>query len=135
MTAADIAAAEAQFKAARFQQLADSTLVNLDELKPTPSADEQSAALVERYRGKQAKSDGLHRDIASMVERSKAADAKHGHGAALDDREGYRDAVARAESLAEFGEVKTAAAVEAASSKPGGYGPDGTWPDELGPAL
>jgi hypothetical protein len=123
MTAGDIARAEEQFKSARMRELANTTLINLDDLKPTPSSDEQSAALVERYRERNERSDTMHRDIANMVERAKTSEEANGRGSGfLDDQAAFRDAVARAESVAEYGEVKTAAPAEAAASKPGATG-------------
>jgi hypothetical protein len=46
----------------------------------------------------------------------------------------YREALARAEAEAQFGTVTTTLTAPTPEA-PKGYGPDGTWPDELGPAL
>jgi hypothetical protein len=52
-----------------------------------------------------------------------------------DEKARYREAMARAESEAQYGRVTTTLNTPAENTKPGGFGPDGTWPDELGPAL
>jgi hypothetical protein len=110
MTQADIDRAEAAFKDARFKQLSDSTLVDLETLKPGPSAAEQEAALVEKYRERQTKSTELHQAVAGIAERGKDANATRDRGEGIsEEKTRYREAMARAEAEAQFGsaEVKT----------------------------
>lgn len=138
VTEADIARAEAHFKQERFKQLADSKMINLEELKPGPTAEETSAAITERYSERQANSTDFRTQVGQIESRGKDRDAAKRAGVSsgfTEERDAYREAVKRAEQKAQYGEVKTAGTPEEPSPKPGGYGPDGSWPDELGPAL
>jgi hypothetical protein len=135
-TQGDIDRANAIYREQRFKQLADSTMVDLEAFRPAPTAEEQSAALVEKYREKQEASTALHQSVSEIAARGKDANATRDRGEGMSaERAAYKAAYAKAEAEAVYGEVKTAAAASEESPKPGGYGPDGTWPDELGAAI
>lgn len=120
MTKGDIARAEAAFKDARFKQLADNTMIDLDSLKPGPSADEQSKALVEKYREKQEKSTSFHEQVGQIESRGKEATAARDRGKGITaERKAYKEAYARAEENAAYGEVRTAVGAEEAPAKSG----------------
>jgi hypothetical protein len=134
---ADIAHAERVYKDGRSKQLADGTMIDLESLKPSPTAEEQSSALTEKYRGWQEKSTDYHAHVAEIEKRGKDATAARDRGEGISaEKARYREAYARAEETAAYGEVRTTENTPPeAPAKPAGYGPDGTWPDELGPAI
>jgi hypothetical protein len=109
-----------------------------------PSSREISAAQVAKYAERQAKSTSFHEHIAEIGERGRQRATRDRGDSATADRKAYRDALARAEHEAMYGSSAPVVATGygdtheetvAAALKPGGYGPDGSWPDELGPAL
>lgn len=136
-TQADIDAAEAAYTSTRFKQVADSRMIDLDSLKPTPTAEEESAALADKYREREAKSTDFRAQVSGIAERGADANAARDRGAGItEERKRYQEAMARAEAGVQVGTVATSlTAPQGEASKPTGYGPDGTWPDELGPAL
>lgn len=137
MTQADKDAAIAAYRTGRFKQLADSRMIDLGSLKPSPTAEEESAAHAARYREREAKSTDFRTQVADIEERGKAANAARDRGEGItEERKRYKEAMARAEAGAQTGTVTTSLTVpQSEPSKPTGCGPDGTWPDELGPAL
>lgn len=104
------------------------------------SGAEISAETAERYRERQQRSTSLHEQVGEMDKRGRERDAARKAGVSsgfTEGRDAYRAAVRAAEERAAFGEVRTAYdpnAVERVAT-PGGYGPAGDWPDELGPAI
>jgi hypothetical protein len=133
VTQADVDLAENAYKTARFQQLADARMVNLETLKPGKTAEAQSAELAEKYRAKQEKSTEFHRTVARIGSGEPTTDRGEYSSA---ERKSYKLAYAEAESRAHYGDVRTTEnAAHEAPTKSAGYGPNGTWPDELGPAL
>ena len=131
-TAADIATAEQAYKSARFKQLADAKMIDLDSLKPGPTAEEQSAALAEKYRADNERSAAFHRQVERLKEPTENRDRGESSSA---NRRAYQDAMARAEAEAHVGTIRTSLSEPPETKQKTGYGPDGTWPDELGPAL
>jgi hypothetical protein len=139
-TKAEIDNAERYWKQARFDQLAAATDIDVGSLKPAPSAEEESAALTAKYRDKQERSTSFHQQVAGIADRGHFAKENADRGVGIgQEKRRYREAMARAEETASYGpdaQIKSGYgdnAVEVAKST--GYGPDGTWPDELGPAL
>jgi hypothetical protein len=113
MTAANIAEAEAHWKDARFKQLADNTMVDLEAFKPQPTAQEQSAALTEKYAERQAKSTAFGQNAADIAKRGAEADATRDRGEGISaEKARYREAYARAEETGAYGEVRTAVGAE-----------------------
>jgi hypothetical protein len=108
MTVADIARAEAHFKAARLEQLADTKMIDLDSLKPGPLAEELSSALTEKYADRQAKSTDFHQQVGDIAKRGAEANASRDRGEGIaEERRAYKEAVARAEETALYGTVRT----------------------------
>src|SRR5712691_10540944 len=95
-------------------------MVNLDDLKPGPSADVQSNALVEKYREKQDKSTALHQQVADIQQRGREGAARRDRGIGItEEKRAYWEALARADHEAHYGtaEIKS------------GYGPNASEPD------
>lgn len=136
-TQADKDVAIAAYRKGRVKQLADAKMIDREALKPSPTAEEESAALADKYRTKEAKSTDFRTQVAGIEDRGKAANAARDRGEGItEDRKRYKEAMARAEAGAQPGTVTTSLTVpQGEPSKPSGFGPDGTWPDELGPAL
>jgi len=107
-TAADIARAEEAYKSARFQQLADTRMIDETSFEPSPTAEQESQALVDRYRERQEKSTGFHSQIADIATRGKQAASALDRGEGIsEEKKRYREALARAESEAHYGTVTT----------------------------
>jgi hypothetical protein len=138
MTAANIADAEAHWKNARTKQLADNKMIALDDLKPGPTAEEQTAALTEKYRAKQETSTSHQQNVADMNKRGKEAAATRDRGEGITaDRKAYKEAYARAEAEAQYGTVESGYGPEAVQETPAAKDsglPEG-WVDEFGPGL
>jgi hypothetical protein len=144
MTAANIAAAEAHWKAERTKQLSDAKMIHLDDLKPGPTAEEQTAALTEKYRAKQEHSTAFGQNAADIAKRGAEANATRdrGHGI-TEEKKAYKEAYARAEAEAQFGpaEVRSGyaptheATVEAAAGATKDSGLPEGFVDEYGPGL
>lgn len=137
VTEVSLARAKAQYIEGRTQQLADEKMIDLESLKSSPTAEDQTAALAEKYRGQQARSTDYHTQVAEIEKRGNDATARQDRGEGITaERARYREALERAEARAHYGTVKTSldetATPEATKT---GYGPDGSWPDELGPAI
>jgi hypothetical protein len=130
MTKADIDNAERYWKQARFDQLAAAKEIDVESLKPAPSAEEQSAALTERYAAKQERSDSFARNVAGMAEAGRSAKEAADRGVGFgEERRRYKEAYAKAEAEAQYGEVRTAVgAVEEAPAQSGAL-------DEYGDAF
>jgi hypothetical protein len=137
MTEADKDAARAAYKRGRFKQLADAKMIDLESLKPSPTAEEESAALADKYREREAKSTDFRTQVAGIEKRGADANASRDRGEGMtEERKRYQEALARAEAGAQTGTVTTSLTVpQGEPSKPTGRGPDGTWPDDLGPAI
>jgi hypothetical protein len=124
MTQADIGAAEAAFKEARFKQLADSRMIDLESLKPGPTAEEQSTALADKYREREAKSTDFRTEVAGIAERGTDADAARDRGVGIsEERKRYREAVARAEAEAQFGSSEIKSGYGDGAPEPGAKDP------------
>lgn len=106
-TAADIAAAEAHYKAARFKQLADSRMIDTSAFEPAPTAEEESKALAERYQANERRSTAYQQQVADIA--AAGRDAKAGtvdRGLVMTaDRDRYKAALARAEASAAYGDA------------------------------
>jgi hypothetical protein len=141
MTQGDIGRAESAFKEARLAQLADAKMINLDDLKPGPTAEEQSNALVEKYRDKQEKSTAFGQNAADIATRGKDTNATRDRGEGIsEEKRAYREALKRAEHEANFGhtpEIKSGYGPEAVQETPASNDsrlPEG-FVDEYGPGL
>lgn len=137
MTVADIANAEQHFKRERFNQLAGETQIDVASFEPTPSAEEQSAALTEKYRANEEKSTEFHRQVERLKEPSKSNDRGEG---ITDEKRRYKEAMARAEESGTYGQVNSAHGTDAVLvgstlRNPGRPDIPNEWPDELGPAI
>ena len=130
ITKADIAVAEKHYSEERFKQLADAKKIDTSTFAPTPSAEEESAALAEKYRAKQEKSDSFHRHVHAI-----GAKESRDRGEVLSaDRAAFREAMQRAEESVRVGTVRTSlspdnGAQENENGLPAGfvdeYGPGG----------
>lgn len=136
LTQADIDRARDAYIEGRMKQLADSTLIDLDSLKPGPTAEEQSAALAEKYRERQSKSTELHQTVAGIAERGRDANATRDRGEGnAEERKAYKEAMARAEAEAQFGnaEIKSGYGANAVQETPKDSRLPEGWVDEFGP--
>jgi hypothetical protein len=117
MTQADIASAEAAFKEARFNQLAETTMVPNSAFEPGPTSEEIAAAETAKFAERQQKSTSFHEQVAGIAERGVEASGADRGEARTERNKAYREALEKAEREAAFGEyaeVKT------------GYGADGS---------
>jgi hypothetical protein len=136
MTQADIDRAKAAYMEGRMKQLADNTMIDLESLKPGPTAEEQSAALVERYRAKEEKSTDFRTQVAGVAERGRDAAATRDRGEGItEERARYKEAMARAEAEAEFGsaEIKSGYGENAVQETPNDPRLPKGYVDEYGP--
>jgi hypothetical protein len=133
MTQADIDTAKEHYINGRLKQLADSTMINHDDLKAPPTADEEQARYVERIGAENVRSTALHSAVGEIAERAREAEARRQGGTSYGtgaEQDRYRAAVRRAEENAHVGE---------ATSAPQSRNPDrpdlpAEWADEFGPA-
>ena len=96
---------EAQWKADRLQELADTTMVDTEAVRAIPpSPDEIAAAETEKFRAREDRSNALHAQVAEIAKRGLQA-AQDDRGSVMsDEKRAYREAVARAEAQAAFGD-------------------------------
>src|SRR5581483_11706570 len=128
LTAADVARAEAIFKQSRFAELAAERekTIDLNALRPGPTAEDESTALAERYRARQAASTAFAQNAADIAGRGIAAPGSDRGVASAANRDAYKQAYRRAEHRAAHGEnvpfrLSTDPQPAEATVKPGGY--------------
>jgi hypothetical protein len=113
VTVADIANAEQHYKQARFSQLAEANAIDAASLVPGPTAEEQSAALTEKYRANQERSTSFHQQVADIATRGRVSNGGTDRGERIsEEKRRYKEALARAEATAAYGPIDS------------GYGPD-----------
>jgi hypothetical protein len=107
MTEADIAKAEAAFKETRFKQLAEATMVPKSILELPPSSEDVAASALQKYSGREQKSTSFHERVAGIAARGTKPGSGDRGEVITDEKRAYREAMARAEQRAAFGEVAT----------------------------
>lgn len=125
ITQSDLDAAERAYKEARTKQLQDVKLVNVAEFAPSRTAEEESAALTEKFKAAQAGHDDFARNAHDMAKRGKEASTRDRGEFMTADRTAFKEAMARAEETAQWGTPRTSlnpAAPEEKSARLDEYG-------------
>jgi hypothetical protein len=106
-----------------------------------PTSESVTRAEIEKAEARVAHESGWATDVGGISGRGtkggQSSPIPFGQEGDSSDREAFRALAAKAEQTAQFGEPTTTETQPepVASGKPTGFGPDGTWPDELGPAI
>lgn len=142
VTAADIARAEQAYKSERTAQIkaARAEATQAAALALPPTAEDEQRAQSDRIAARNDRSQSFADHVGEIDKRAHDAKVTRDRGEGIaEEKRAYREALARAEANAE---VVTEGSIPSGYRGPGaeprqkkGYGPDGSWPDEMGPTF